>query len=162
MAERGERMFKLAATLETVEKGQNLSEIPHTTILRWLHEGMPMGEFESRLEVLFGAPNPFMHPDSPGGVRVARKYEGSAADTTELTGMSRWPYLGVGTLVRSLEGRLVNEEFMPTISGIDPATLGEGSRVKFASVAVAEYGQDESAQEIVIVKPVINAPKARG
>lgn len=161
MAERGERMFKLAATLETIEKGQNLSGIPHMTILRWLHEGMPMGEFESRLEVLFGTQNPFTHPDSPAGARVAVKDESQVA-AAELTGVSKWPYLGVGTLVRSLEGKLINEDFSPTISGIDPVTLGEGSRVKFASVVVAEYGQDDSAQEVVMVKPVINTPKARG
>lgn len=161
MAERGERMFKLAATLERVEKGQNLSEIPHMTILRWLHEGMPIGEFESRLEVLFGVPNPFLHPDTPGGTRVARKGDDGTI-ATELTGVSKWPYLGVGTLVRSLEGKLVNEEFIPVISGIDSAALGEGSRVTFASVAVAEYGSDDLVQEVVIAQPVINTPKARG
>lgn len=162
MAERSERTFKIAATLESIEKGQDLSEVPHMTILRWLHEGMPWGEFETRLHVLFGRPNPFTHPDTPAGARVARQPLDANTSTTELSGVSKWPYLGVGSLVRTLEGKLLNEDFAPRISGVEPARLGVGSRVRFASIAVAEYRTDEPRQEVLSVRPVINAPRVKG
>lgn len=162
MTDSGERTFKIAATLETIERGQDLSGFPHMTILRWLHEDMPWGEFETRLQALFSRPNPFTHPDTPQGTRVARQSLDTDTTFTELNGVSKWPHLGVGALVSTLKGSLVNETFAPRVVGVEPSELGVGSRVRFTSVAVAEYGDDDSAQEVRFVQPIINAPESKG
>ncbi len=165
MADQGERTFKLTATLEAVERGQDLSKLPHMVVIRWLHEEMPWGEFETHLQALFSQPNPFTHPEIPDGPRVAKSpvvERDTEVPVTELTGVSKWPYIGVGSLVRSLDGRLVNEEFAPLISGVEPTELGVGSRIKFASIAVAQQQHGESVEEVLFAHPVTNAPNPRG
>jgi hypothetical protein len=163
MAERELQTFKLSATIEAVERGRDLAEVPHMIVLRWLHEQMPWGEFETRLKALFSQPDPFTHPDTPLGPVVGQRMprRNGEAPIRTLRDVSRWPSMGVGALVRSLDGALLNDDFNPTISELPPLRLRAGNRIKFASVAVSEYRQDGGPEEVLLSHAVTNSQRKR-
>jgi hypothetical protein len=167
-AQRGGETFKLAATLNEVEVGQDFEGTAHMTFLRWFHAPKPWRTLESRLQYLFEQPDPFIHPDAPEGPKV----QGSALygpdaniPVFELGGVSRWPNLGAESLVRSLEGEHTDEPFAhsfdPHITKVPDLKLRKGQRVQFSSVAVVRRNEARTEREVIFTVPIINTRRKR-
>lgn len=155
MPGREQEKFLIAATLDPVERGQDFTDVPHMTVLRWFTKPAQWPEFRGNIATLFDRPNVFGRP--VGGDHALYGPDKDIA-VRELIDVSPWPYIGMIASVRKRGGLFIDEdyaeEYLPHVTDTPSRQVEEGELVHFSSIAIVRRDAQRTKEEIIIAHPL--------
>lgn len=116
MSERDSETYLLAATIDPVEVGQPLLDVPHMTILQWFHATNHPDFFDARLEAILTAPNALGKWVGKSHLRFGKRFDIPVREMAPV-GKDKEAFIGSGinfatrALMRSMGGQFVEEQF---------------------------------------------------